>query len=322
MKKAWVTGSHGFVGPWLIRELQARGVEVLGIDRPGQAPLDDPVFTVLDLDLRDQEAVEQALEHTRPDAIFHLAAQSSAGLSFEQPWETLQVNLQTTVMLLEGMRRMKKPQPKLVAVGSSEEYGPVKPQEPPVKEEHLLRPASPYAVSKAAQTLLCQQYHKAYGLPIVCTRSFMHTGPGQSERFVFSSFARQIAELETLADGGVLRVGNLAAVRDVSDVRDVVRAYADLSEKGDPSEIYNVCSGQGLSIEEGLDILRSFSTAEIVVEVDPARLRPLDVPVLIGDASKLRNRLGWSPSTPLEETLYHLLEYWREAIRDEDRDKR
>ncbi len=317
MKRAWVTGSHGFVGPWLIRELQDRGVQAWGIDRPGAPLLSDPVFEQLELDLVDEEAVRRALESTRPEVIFHLAAQSSAGLSFEQPWETLQVNLHTTVSLLEAMRRMKEPRPVLLAIGSSEEYGPVERDEPPVDEDHRLRPASPYAVSKAAQTLLGLQYHKAYGLRVICTRSFMHTGPGQSERFVFSSFARQIAELERQNGGGILRVGNLAAVRDVSDVRDVARAYCELVEKGEPGEIYNVCSGRGFTIEEGLKVLRSLSKAEIQVEVDPARLRPLDVPVLVGNPSRLRERLGWVPSTAIEKTLGDLLEFWRGRIRAE-----
>jgi len=314
LKRAWVTGCHGFVGPWLVRELQERRVEVWGIDRPGHTAPPDSTVPLLDLDLGDEHAVLSALEETHPDAIFHLAAQSSAGLSFEKPWETLRVNLRTTVGLLEGMRRTEAPRPTLLAVGSSEEYGPVEEDEGPVEEDHALRPASPYAVSKAAQTLLCLQYHKAYGLPIVCTRSFMHTGPGQSDRFVFSSFARQIAELERQAGGGILRVGNLAAVRDVSDVRDVTRAYAELAEKGAPGEIYNICSGRGVSIEEGLALLRSLSDVEVVVEVDPARLRPLDVPVLIGDPTKLKTRLGWVPSTELRKTLGDLLEYWRERI--------
>jgi GDP-4-dehydro-6-deoxy-D-mannose reductase len=172
-------------------------------------------------------------------------------------------------------------------------------------------------VSKVAQTLLCLQYHEAYGVPVVCTRSFTHSGPGQSERFVFSSFARQIAEQEHGAkeQPGKLLVGNLAAVRDLSDVRDVARAYVELAEKGKYGEVYNVCSGKGIAIEDGLTILRSLSTREVEVEVDPKRLRPLDVPVLVGDVRKLRTLLGWSPSTPVEQTLGDLLQDWRARLK-------
>jgi GDP-4-dehydro-6-deoxy-D-mannose reductase len=174
-------------------------------------------------------------------------------------------------------------------------------------------------VSKAAQTLLCLQYHAAYGLPIVCTRSFTHTGPGQSDRFVFSNFARQIAEQERDRDAqrGRLAVGNLKAVRDISDVRDVARAYAELALRGRPGEVYNVCSGRGVSIAAGLDILRERSTLEVELREDPARLRPLDVPVFVGDASKLRTELDWSPSIGLEESLGDLLQYWRDRVAQE-----
>lgn len=318
MKRAWVTGSHGFVAPWLIRELVRRGIEVWGIDRPGRLAPEDGEYQGLELDLLDPRAVGRALKKLRPDAIFHLAAQSSAARSFEHPGETLHVNVQTTVSLLEGIRHATVPHTVLLSVGSCEEYGPIHDtDEIPVREDHALRPASPYAVSKVAQTLLCLQYHEAYGVPVVCTRSFTHSGPGQSERFVFSSFARQIAEQEHAAkeQPGKLLVGNLAAVRDLSDVRDVARVYVELAEKGKYGEVYNVCSGKGIAIEDGLAILRSLSTREVEVEVDPKRLRPLDVPVLVGDVSKLRTLLGWSPSTPVEQTLGDLLQDWRARLK-------
>jgi GDP-4-dehydro-6-deoxy-D-mannose reductase len=317
LNRVWVTGSHGFVGPWLIRVLLDRGVEVLGIDRPGRASATKIEHTELQLDLLDAEAVRRKIRETRPDAVFHLAAQSSAAKSFTAPGETLHVNLQTTVSLLEGIRQAPDLPTVMLSVGSCEEYGPIHdPLEIPVGEDHALRPASPYAVSKTAQTLLCLQYHEAYDMPIVCTRSFTHTGPGQSDRFVFSSFARQIAEqeLRPAQEEGKLRVGNLAAVRDLSDVRDVARCYVELTEKGQPGEVYNVCSGHGLSIEEGLRMLRSLSAREVDVEVDPQRLRPLDVPVLIGNADKLRATLGWTPSTPPEKTLEDLLQDWRDRL--------
>jgi len=317
LKRAWVTGSQGFVAPWLIRELIGRGTQVQGIDRPGRAEQNESGHEKLELDLLDPEAVARAVRQNQPDAVFHLAAQSSAARSFEWPGETLHVNLQTTVNLLEGIRHASKKDTVFLSVGSCEEYGPIRDENDiPVRENHALRPASPYAVSKVAQTLLSLQYHEAYQLPIVCTRSFTHSGPGQSDRFVFSSFARQIAEQERQdsEDPGKLLVGNLAAVRDLSDVRDVARAYVELAEKGEPGEVYNVCSGKGMAIERGLKILRSLSTREVEIEVDPKRLRPLDVPVLVGDVKKLHALLGWSPSTPAEQTLNDLLEYWRARL--------
>ena len=315
MKIAWITGAYGFVGPYLARELSRRGRRVYAIDRPEKSAPEQMDVDPLVVELSDPDQVALRIAETRPDEIFHLAAQSSAALSFDEPALTLQQNLMGTVGLLEGIRRAGEANgaPQLLSVGSCEEYGPIrKESDLPVTEDQALNPASPYAVSKAAQTLLCLQYHQAYDLPIVCTRSFTHTGAGQSSRFVFSSFAKQIAELEASgASKGTLKVGNLAAVRDVSDVGDVTTAYCELLEKGEPGRAYNVCSGRGLEIEQGLRSMLQRSTVEIEVEVDPARLRPLDVPRFVGDPSRLEAAIGWKPSRPAEETLAELLEYWR-----------
>jgi GDP-4-dehydro-6-deoxy-D-mannose reductase len=322
LKTAWITGCYGFVGPYLARELLSRNVVVFGIDRAGSSAPAGLGVRHLEVNLLDVRQVAQKLRDTRPDAIFHLAAQSSAALSFQQPGETLDQNIQTTVGLLEGIRQSYEAgnAPRLLSVGSCEEYGPILDETHlPVREDQALRPASPYAVSKAAQTLLCLQYHDAYGLPIVCTRSFTHTGPGQHERFVFSSFAKQIAEQENgEGDGGngkgILEVGNLDAVRDVSDVRDITRAYVDLLEKAAGGELVNICSGRGLRIGEGLAILTELSRLQIEVRIDPERFRPLDVPVFIGDSSRLEKLVGWKPSIPPEKTLADLLNHWRRTL--------
>lgn len=314
MKVAWITGCFGFVGRHLARELVGRGFRVLGIDRPErEIPPGIPAEPLL-LDLSDERAVLGALTRTRPASIYHLASQSSAARSFEQPRLTLRTNVETTLGLLEALRLAEiEEAPRLLSVGSCEEYGaPAAADDLPIHEGHPLRPASPYAVSKAAQTLLCQHYRRTYGLPVLCTRSFTHTGPEQEDRFVFSSFARQIADLERSGEAGVLRVGNLEVVRDVSDVRDVARAYADLLATDTPHDVVNVCSGRGVRIREGLDHLLGRAKVPIEVQTDPARLRPSDVPRFVGDPTRLRETIGWNPSTPFTRSLDDLLQWWRE----------
>lgn len=308
----WITGSAGFAAAHLARELRGRGATLYGVDRPGGRNQPDGV-TALELDLADAEAVTAALAESTPDAIYHLAAQSSAAASFQDPGATLRTNLDITVGLLEGIRHSGQ-RPRILSVGSCEEYGPPEDGELPLREDQPLRPGSPYAVSKAAQTLLCLHYRRTYGMALVCTRSFTHTGPGQSDRFVFSSFARQIAECER-DGGGVLRVGNLEATRDVSDVRDIARAYADLLARDDAPDLVNVCSGRELAIRRGLEMLLERAEVEIEVQPDPARLRPSDVPRFIGDPGRLRDCIGWVPETPIETTLEDLLQWWRNRIR-------
>ncbi len=323
LRTAWVTGCFGFAGRHLTAELNRRGTRVIAIDRPGKEPpawLAQAQAEPLELDLLDAQAVVAQLHRSAPSQVYHLAALSSAAESFQSPGATLRVNVEGTAGLLEGLRAhaLSSPPPRLLAVGSCEEYGtPDDLGERPIAEDHPLRPASPYAVSKAAQTLLCLQYHRAYGLPVVCTRSFTHTGPGQSDRFVFSSFARQVAELEVQPPqaGGRIRVGNLEAVRDVSDVRDVVRAYVELLDLAEAGTVVNVCSGRGLRIREGLELLLRRAARPIPVEMDPTRLRPLDVPVFVGNAARLRSILGWIPQIPIERTLDDLLASWRQQLR-------
>lgn len=304
----WVTGGNGFTGRHLRRELERRGRRVLSIDR------DTDDDTTLELDLADVAAVRAELESRGPAAVLHLAAQSSGRVSLDEPVETLRNNLSITHGLLEAIRLLDEDRrPRLISIGSCEEYGFVAHEdELPLREDQPLRPSNPYAVSKAAQTLLCQQYRRTWGLPVLAVRAFTHTGPGQSDRFVFSSWARQIAAIER--DGGHLRVGNLAVSRDVSDVRDVARAYADLLACPWPVDSVNVCSGRETRLEDALELLRSASSAAIEVEVDPALLRPADVPRFVGDPTRLREMTGWVPSTPLEQTLSDLLEDWRARL--------
>lgn len=309
-RRIWVTGGRGFAGSHLTRELRERGHEVIPIDRGPEAS-DDP----LPLELDDPSAVHAAMADSRPDAVVHLAAQSSGARSFDAPFATLHNNLDTTLSLLESMRRLPEPdRPRLLSVGSCEEYGaPACDDELPLGEAQPLRPGNPYAVSKAAQTLLCQQYRRAHGLQVLAVRSFTHTGPGQRPAFVWSSFAKQIAELESRG-GGTLYVGNLKPSRDLSDVRDVTRAYADLLEAPWDHDVVNLCSGRETRVGEGLEILRTMARCEIRVEVDPSRLRPHDVLRFVGDPSRLREMIGWVPETPVRTTLGDLLEDWRNRV--------
>ena len=203
--------------------------------------------------------------------------------------------------------------PRAVLVGSAEEYGAAAGPSP-CREDDPVLPISPYGTSKAAATQLCRQYHRAFGLPVLAVRAFAHTGPGQDDRFVFPSFAAQLAAIEVGRAEPVLRVGDLSPARDYLDVRDVVRAYRDLLREGEPGEVYNVCSGSALTIRDGLEILLGLSSADVSVEIDSARLRPVDIPRLVGDPGRLRVATGWSPRLDFRDTLRDLLEAARRDL--------
>jgi GDP-4-dehydro-6-deoxy-D-mannose reductase len=269
---------------------------------------------VHEADLEDPTQAAVAVEEARPDRIFHLAGQSSVHRSWDDPGATLRANVLGIVNVLDAARRLGL-RPAALVVGSADEYGPASPEEQPLRESAPLRPASPYAVSKVAQAALALLYGPAGGMRVVVTRTFPHTGPGRGEAFAESSFARQIAEIEAGRRPAVVEVGNLDAVRDFADVRDVVRAYDLLIENGEPGEVYNVCTGRGRRIGELLDALVALSTVRVDVRVDAARLRAADVSVLVGDPSKLRSATGWQPRIPLEQTLRDLLEDWRARVR-------
>jgi GDP-4-dehydro-6-deoxy-D-mannose reductase len=249
--------------------------------------------------------------------VFHLAGQSSAGASFDDPPGTLRANLLGTLDLLEALRRLQErdaPVPRLVAVGSAEEYGLAARPDRPCHEDDPIQPISPYATSKAAATQLCLQYHRRFGLPVIPVRAFNHTGPGQDARFVFPSFAAQIAAVEAGRHEPLLRTGNLAVARDFLDVRDVVAAYLALAERGATGRIYNVCAGSTLTIERGLQILLGLSGAAIEVVPDPTRMRPAEVPCLYGDPTALGEATGWRPRIGIDRTLRDVLEHARDTL--------
>jgi len=314
-----VTGITGFVGSHFAELALAEGAEVFGSYRWRSKTenidhLRDRV-TLIECDLRDLSSVNELVASSRPDFIIHLAAQSYVHASWHSPAETFNTNTISQVNLLEAVRAQGKAAPRFLAIGSSEEYGLVHEDELPIKESNPLRPLSPYAVSKVTQDLMAYQYFKSYALPIVRARAFNHEGPRRGDVFVTSNFARQIAEIEAGGREPTILVGNLKAVRDYTDVRDIVRGYWLLLERGDPGQVYNLCSGRGWAIQEILDFLLGESiNTSIRVREDPARLRPSDVPVLIGDCSRL-TALGWKPRIPFEQTLRDLLGYWRERAR-------
>ena len=314
-----ITGITGFVGSHLAEWALAQGAEVVGSVRWRSKTehiehLRDRLQLV-NSDLRDLSSVRTLLEHARADYIVHLAAQSFVGASWETPMETLLTNAVSQMNLFEAIRQLGATA-RFLVIGSSEEYGLVYPDELPIRETNPLRPLSPYAVSKVTQDLMGFQYWKSYGLDIVRARAFNHDGPRRGDAFATSSFAKQIAEAEAGLRAPYVEVGDLKPTRDFSDVRDIVRGYWALLERGTAGEVYNLCSGVDWSIERILNFLVASSKLERVdIRHDPTRLRPSDVPVLRGSADKIRDAVGWTPQIPLEQTLLDLLEYWRQQIR-------
>lgn len=316
-KKILITGVNGFVGGHLISLLKPQGCGIVGLDtkieadgktpKAGEAGEDG--VELRECDLRDSSLLEEIVIESEPEIIFHLAAQSSVKLSFENPSETFSINVIGTVNLLEAASNLEKP-PKVLLVSSSEIYGQLKPEQVPVKEDAPLRPVNPYAVSKATVDLMAYQYWKAYNLPVYLVRAFSHSGPGQRTVAVLSDWAFQTAKIELGLRPPQLDVGNMDVTRDYMDVRDTVRAYRDILEKGKPGEPYNVCSGIGYKLGDLLDIIISFSSKKIDIVPDPSRLRPVDIPMLIGSPEKLKRTTGWRPEIKIEKTLRDLYDYW------------
>ena len=313
-----ITGITGFVGSHLAEWLLAnQSVDVYGTVRVRSrmehlSNVADRVH-LIECELRDAVSVQHLIDDVRPDRIFHLAAQSFVPTSWNSPEDTLMNNILGEVNLFEAVRHSGHPCRMQIAC-SSEEYGMVYESETPIKEENPLRPLSPYGVSKVAQDLLGYQYHQSYGLHVVRTRTFNHEGPRRGEAFVLSNFAKQIADIEAGNRNPVLWVGNLEAIRDFTDVRDIVRAYWLALSHCEPGSVYNIGSGKAIRIRDALNQLLALSTTKIEVQTDPARMRPSDVQVLHCDATRFREKTGWEPLVPLEDTLQDMLDYWRERV--------
>ncbi|MEM7583416.1 MAG: GDP-mannose 4,6-dehydratase [Acidobacteriota bacterium] len=317
--KALITGVTGFAGSHLAEYLLEHqpDVEIFGIRR-WRSPMEniahlDGKFEMVETDLTDYNSVYRMLEHTRPDFIFHLAAQSFVPTSWNAPAATLDTNVLGQTHLFEAVRALSL-DPTIQIACSSEEYGLVHPDETPIKETNPLRPLSTYAVSKIAQDYLGYQYFQSYGIKAIRTRGFNHTGPRRGEVFVASNFAKQLARIKAGLDEPIIRVGNLEAIRDFTDVRDMVRAYWLAVNRAKPGEVYNIATGNGIVIQDLLDRLIELTDVDVKVEQDPERMRPSDVEILIGDSSKFRADTGWEPEIPFDKTLSDIVDYWREKI--------
>lgn len=317
--RALITGITGFAGSHLAEFILSNhpDVEVYGImrwrSRTENIEAIEKRVQLVECDLRDATSVKTLLGRVRPDKIFHLAAQSYVPASWNAPGESLTTNIIGQLNIFEAVRELKI-EPWIQIACSSEEYGLVKEDELPIKETNPLRPLSPYAVSKVGQDYLGYQYHMSFGLKVVRTRGFNHDGPRRGDVFVSSNFAKQLVEVEKGKRPAVIHVGNLEARRDFSDVRDIVRGYWLSLERCEAGEVYNLCSGKAYSIQEVLDRLIELSGVKVKIEQDPARLRPSDVPVLIGDCTKFREVTGWKPEIPYDKTLADMLDYWRGKI--------
>jgi GDP-4-dehydro-6-deoxy-D-mannose reductase len=315
MRRVLVTGVTGFAGSHLVDYMLTRDdCEIFGIQR-WRSRTDDIVhfmdkIKLLECDLRDVTSTHDTIESVRPDWIFHLAAQSFVPTSWIAPTESLTTNVLAQLNIFEAVRRLGL-KCRIQLACSSEEYGMVYENELPIRETNPLRPLSPYAVSKVAQDMLGYQYWMSWKVDSVRTRGFNHDGPRRVPVFVAQDFAKQIADIEKGKKPPVIHVGNLDAVRDFTDVRDMVRAYWLALEKCESGEAYNICSGKGWKIKDLLDHLLGLTRVKIDVRQDPARLRPSDVPVLVGDPTKFVDATGWRPEIPFERTLRDMLDYWR-----------
>jgi len=317
MARVLITGISGFVGSHLAELLLEQGMAVYGTIR-WRSKLDNirhiqNKLKLIETDIKDAHSIQTTIEDAEPDYVFHLAAQSFVPTSWKAPSETVSANILGTVNLFEAIRNSNS-DPRIQIAGSSEEYGRVFPDEIPIKESNPLRPMSPYAVSKVATDLFGYQYHQSYGLKIVRTRAFNHTGPRRGEPFVTSNFAKQVAEIEKGLKEPVIHVGNLNAQRDFTDVRDIVNAYWLSVQKCKFGEVYNICSGVAREIQSVLDILQSMVDVQIEVKQDPDRMRPSDVEILKCDCSKFRERTGWVPKIAFKDTMKDLLDYWRKLV--------
>ena len=305
-----ITGCYGFVGGYLVQHLRETGrdVTIVALDRQA-APEGFPEVDAHHLlDLGDVAAVARVLADERPDRIVHLASYSSVGFSWQDPIESFRNNTNIFLSLLEGVRR-HVPGARVLSVGSSEQYGRVAMDDLPLRETTPLRPLSPYAVARVAQEQLAEVYVRGFGLDLVGTRSFNHVGAGQSPQFVVSALGKQFAELAR-GRRDRLEVGTTSVVRDFLDVRDVVIAYAALLERGARGEVYNICSGRGTSIAGVIEMFATIAGVAPQIEVDPAKVRPVENDQVVGSHAKLTEALGWHPTIALAESLRAIYEFW------------
>ncbi len=312
-----ITGATGFVGAHLRRYLLEHTEHTLVGTVYPDLPTDPAPSSrehLRHLDLCDAAATARLVNEVRPGAIVHLAAQSHIPTAYGNPWATLRNNILGQLNLLEACVAAGDA-PRVLVVGSGEEYGRAVEADLPLVEDHPLRPENPYSVSKVAQDVMGYQYYISYGLPVMRVRPFNHIGPGQSPRFVLPAFASQVAEIEAGLREPILNVGNLEPARDFTDVRDVVAAYALILRRGTPGDVYNVASGRAHAVRTLVDQLITLAGMPIEVRVDPERYRPADIPIIYGSATKLQRDTGWEPHIPLAETIRDVLAEWRVSVR-------
>ncbi|MBI5045073.1 MAG: GDP-mannose 4,6-dehydratase [Candidatus Levybacteria bacterium] len=317
MKKVLITGVTGFVGQYLSENLLSqKNLEIYGtyFSDEGLSRLENArLLHLKKVDLTVKKEVFDLLDAVKPDQIYHLAAQTSPSDSLKDPEKTLLTNTLSQLYLLESLRELGS-KTRLLVTSSADVYGIVEKEDLPVDEQTQFRPINPYAVSKITQDFLALQYFLSYNIDVVRVRPFNHVGPRQASKFVVPMFAKQIAEIEKLGKEPIVKVGNLSAKKDFSDVRDIVRAYILLMEKGESGDVYNVGSGKSTQIQEILNILLSLSEREIKIEEDQDLFRPIDIPELVCDNSKLSNLTGWKPEISLETTLKDTLDYFRKVV--------
>ena len=310
--KALVIGAAGFVGNYLIDALAENGYEVYATKLKHETVMSE-CKAVYDLDITAPADVKQLLDELRPDKIFHLAAQSSVKLSWDNPELTVKVNILGSLAVLDAVKALKAEgyEPTILMIGSAEEYGKVRSEECPIVESHPCAPKNIYALTKMTQNGLASIYSEAYGINIINVRAFNHTGPAQSTMFVVSDFCSQAVKAELGLQEPIISVGNLEARRDFTDVRDIVSAYVTLAEKGSGGQTYNVGSGVAVKIADVLDLIISKAKCKIEVVKDEKRMRPSDVPLHCADTSKLKAETGWERSISLEKTIEDTMDYFR-----------
>lgn len=311
MKKVIIIGAAGFVGGYLIDHLKDDMNWEIYVTKLSMEKIERKDIEVYNLDILNKEEIIKIFEKIKPDYIFNLAAQSSVSLSWKNPLLTIDINIKGAINILDAVREIDKYDPRTMLIGSSEEYGYIKENEIPVKEENNSRPGNIYAVTKVCQNMIGKIYSDAYGMDIVNVRAFNHIGPKQTPLFVVSDFCKQVAEIEKGLREPIIYTGNLEAKRDFTDVRDIVRAYSALALNGKKGETYNVGSGKAISIKEILDIILKNSTKNIEIRRDEKRYRPIDISIIEADIEKLRKVIDWKPEILLEESIKEILGYWR-----------
>jgi GDP-4-dehydro-6-deoxy-D-mannose reductase len=313
--KALITGITGFAGSHLAENLLAHNIDVCGTTLKGESRDNTRAIrndiTIAQAALEDINALRRAVNRFKPNWVFHLAAWADVGKSFDNPIRTMEVNLMGTLNLFEVLRDRSFIEG-IVFVSSADVFGPLPPSKMPIKPDYPLQPVSPYGVSKAAADLASYQYFRAYGLPVIRVRAFNHTGPRQQTGYMIPDFCSQIVAIERSGKPGSIRVGDLSARRDLADVRDIVNGYRLAAAKGRAGEAYILATGKAATVESYLRTLVKGAKAQIEVATDKSRLRPVEVPLLVGDISKARKRLGYRPQIPITQTLSDTMKYWRD----------